>query len=141
MNPEIITFEEFQKTNLYPEFASENPSKGTLKVQVFTAYKAVPIADCEIVIFKTIGNKKVVFFSGRTDSSGIIDNISLPAPVNATTMTMEAPLYTIYDMTAIHVGYETIKQYQIGMLGNIKVIQYVRMTPLVDLEGVEQNGN
>ena len=141
MKPEIISFEDFKKTSLYQQFSLENPSTGTLKVQVFTAYKAVPIADCEIVIFKTIGNYKVVFFTGLTNSSGIIDNIILPAPENATTTTMEAPLYTTYDMTAIHVGYETIKQYQIGILGNIKAIQYVRMTPLVELEGVEQNGN
>ena len=141
MNPELITFEEFKKTSLYEQFAIENPSSGTLKVQVFTAYKAVPIAECEIVIFKTIGNYKVIFFRGMTDNSGIIDNIILPAPVNATTTTMEAPLYTTYDMTAIHVGYETIKQYQIGMLGNIKTIQYVRMTPLVELEGVIEDGN
>ncbi len=141
MNPEIITFEEFKNTNEYTQFLRENPSTGTLKVQVFTAYKAVPIADCEIVIFKTIGKYKVVFYSGTTNNSGIIDNIILPAPVNATANTMEAPLYTTYDMTAIHVGYETIKQYQIGMLGNIKVIQYVRMTPLVELEGVIEDGN
>ncbi len=141
MKEEIISYEDFKKTDLYEQFSKENPSTGTLKVQVFTAYKAVPVSDCEIVIFKTIGNYKVVFFSGLTNSSGIIDSIVLPAPVNATTTTMEAPLYTTYDMTAIHVGYETIKQYKIGMLGNVKVIQYVRMTPLVQLEGVEQNGD
>ncbi len=141
MKEELITYEELKKTNLYPAFLSENPSTGTLKVQVFTAYKAVPIADCEIIIFKTIGDKKVVFFTGKTNNSGIIDNIILPAPENATATSMEAPLYTTYDMTAIHVGYETIKQYKIGMLGNIKVIQYVRMTPEVELEGVKENGN
>ena len=141
MKEELITYEELKKTNLYPAFLSENPSTGTLKVQVFTAYKAVPIADCEIIIFKTIGDKKVVFFTGKTNNSGIIDNIILPAPENATATSMEAPLYTTYDMTAIHVGYETIKQYKIGMLGNIKVIQYVRMTPEVALEGVKEDGN
>lgn len=141
MKEELITYEELKKTNLYPAFLSENPSTGTLKVQVFTAYKAVPIADCEIIIFKTIGDKKVVFFTGKTNNSGIIDNIILPAPENATATSMEAPLYTTYDMTAIHVGYETIKQYKIGMLGNIKVIQYVRMTPEVELEGVKEDGN
>ena len=141
MNNQLITYEEFKNTDLYQQFINENPSTGTLKVQVFTAYKAVAIPDAEIVVFKNIGNYKVVFFRGHTNSSGIIDNIVLPAPVNATTQTLEAPKYTIYDLTAIHVKYETIKQFEIGILGNIKVIQYIRMTPEVELEGVEQDGN
>ena len=141
MNPTFISYEDFKKTDLYPQFIKENPSTGTLKVQVFTAYKAIPIADAEISISKNIGNYKVIFFRGVTNYSGIIDNISLPAPVNATEYTMVAPSYTSYDLTAIHVGYETIEKFLVAMLGNIKVIQYVRMTPKVTLKGVVQNGN
>ncbi len=133
MKQEIISLEDFKNSNLYSDFIRENPSTGTLKVQVFTAYNAIPISDCEIVIFKTIGNKKVLFYSGMTDSSGIIDNIVLPAP-KAVENLMDIPSYTIYDMSAIHVGYQTIKQYKIGMLGGIKAIQYVKMTPEVDLK-------
>lgn len=141
MNNNLISYEEFKKTDLYQNFIKQNPSTGTLKVQVFTAYKAIPISNAEIVIFKNIGNYKVVFFRGLTNSSGIIDDIVLPAPVNALETSMEAPEYTLYDLTAIAVEYEAIKQYQIAILGNLKVIQYIRMTPKVELEGVEQDGN
>ncbi len=141
MNNELISYEEFKKTDSYQNFIRENPSTGTLKVQAFTAYKAVPIPNAEIVIFKNIDNYKVVFFRGLTNSSGIIDDIVLPAPVNALETSMEAPKYTLYDLTAIAVEYEAIKQYEIAILGNLKVIQYIRMTPEVELEGVEQDGN
>lgn len=136
----IISFEEFKKTAGYQKFISENGGTGILRVQAFTAYGAVPIADAEITISKDIGNYRVVFFQGKTDSSGIIDNISLPAPVGNST-SIEAPLYTIYDLAAIHVGYESLVYNSLGMFGGIKVIQYVKMTPQVILKGVEQNGN
>lgn len=136
----IISFEDFKKMPEYQKFINENTDTGGLKIQAFTAYNAIPIPDTEIMISKDIGNNRVVFFRGFTDSSGIIDNILLPAP-KSVVGSIEAPLYTTYNLTAIHVGYESIKQYSIGMFGGIKVIQYVKMTPEVILEGVEQNGN
>lgn len=137
----ILTFEEFKKTSEYEKFNDENPAVGSLKVQAFTAYGAMPIPGAEVTISKDIGENRIVFFRGVTDSSGIIDHIELPAPPQSSSGSLEAPLYTLYDLTAIHVGYESIKQYSVGMFGGIKVIQYVKMTPEVILEGVEQNGN
>ena len=37
-------------------------------------------------------------------------------------------------MNAFHIGYETIKKYSIGMFGDVKVIQYVKMMPEVVIE-------
>ena len=53
----------------------------------------------------------------------------------------EIPRYTVYNLTAIHEGYETIKKYEIGMFGGVRVIQYIKMTPQIDLKGVDTNGN
>lgn len=136
----VINFEEFMRTPEYQDFKRDNPDIGTLKVQAFTAYNALPIAGTDIMLSKDIEEYRVVFFRGQTDSSGIIDNIQLPAP-KSSIGSIDAPLYTVYDLTAIHVGYESIKQYSIGMFGGIKVIQYVKMTPEIVLEGVEQDGN
>lgn len=136
----VISFEEFMRTPEYQDFKRDNPDIGTLKVQAFTAYNALPIAGTDIMLSKDIEEYRVVFFRGQTDSSGIIDNIQLPAP-KSSIGSIDAPLYTVYDLTAIHVGYESIKQYSIGMFGGIKVIQYVKMTPEIVLEGVEQDGN
>jgi len=51
------------------------------------------------------------------------------------------PQYTLYDLTAIHLGYENIKKYLIGMFGGVGVIQYIKMTPKVDLDDGGSNGN
>lgn len=138
----LMTYENFKNTEDYQEFIDRNTSEGSLKVKVFTAYQAIPIPDTEILITKDIEDNRVLFFRGFTDSSGKIDDIMLPAPPEDSNPTPDSdPQYTIYDLTAIHEGYETIKKYNIGIFGNVGVIQYVKMTPEIELEGVIQNGN
>ena len=39
----IINYEEFKKMAEYEKFINENSDFGLLKVQVFTAYNAIPI--------------------------------------------------------------------------------------------------
>ena len=138
----LIGLSDFKNLPEYQDFINENPGVGTVKVQVFTAYGAIPVPDTAILITKVIGNYNVVFFQGDTDSSGIIDNIELPAPVAVPISNPDVvPGYTLYDMIAIHEGYETLKKYSIAMFGDVKIIQYVKMTPVVNLEGGAINGN
>lgn len=138
----FINYEDFKKTDDYQKFIERNPDNGSLKVEVFTAYGAVPIPDTEIIITQDIGDNRVTFFRGTTDSSGIIDNIILPSPpANYAPTPYSLPEYSIYNLTAIHEGYESIKRYNIGVFGGIKIIQYVKMTPEVNLEGVDTNGS
>jgi len=138
----IISYEEFKNTDLYEDFVKDNPDFGNLKVQVFTAYGAIPVSDTNIVISKDIEEYKVIFFQGVTDSSGIISNILLPAPVTVTSSTPDViPGYTIYNLTAVHQGYESLKSYTIGMFGGVNIIQYVKMLPEINIEGVENYGN
>ena len=138
----FISYEDFKKTEDYNKFIMENPAVGKLKVEAFTAYGAIPIPDTQILISKEINGKNVLFFSGNTNSSGIIDNIELPAPmaVNDNSQS-DIPNYTIYNLIAIHEGFETIKRYRVGMFGDISIIQYVKMTPEIELKGVETDGN
>ncbi len=138
----FITFENFKKLDEYQQFLSENPDTGTLRVQAFTAYGAIPIADTEIVITKDIGDYHVTFFQGKTDSSGIISNIQLPAPKTEKVASSETPpQYTLYDLAAINVDYETIKKYSVGMFGGVGIVLYIKMNPKIDLSGGNVNGN
>lgn len=136
----IISYDDFKKLDEYQQFILDNPDVGYLKVQAFTAYGAIPIEDVNIVLYKEIGDYRVIFFEGRTDSSGIISDIMLPAP--ETIKNPEAtPSYTVYQMTAIHNQYEAIKNYSIGMFGDVRVLQYVKMMPEISLEGVDFSGD
>ena len=138
----FTTLEEFKKTESYKKFIEENPSTGRLKVEVFTAYKAVPIPDTEILITKDIDGSKVLFFRGLTDSSGMISNIELPSPAeNKNFKPGDDAQYAMYDVTAIHEGYERIKKYDVAIFGNTGVIQYIKMIPEINMEGIDQNGS
>ena len=127
---EFISYDEFKKLDIYNDFINVNPDLGILKIEAFTANEGLPIPDTDILIYKDIGEYNVIFFKGKTDSNGMIDNIYLPTPKMSESNILE-PLYTVYDMNAYHIGFETIKKYSIGMFGGIKVIQYVKMTPEV----------
>lgn len=138
----FTTLEEFKKTESYQKFIEENPATGTLKVEVFTAYKAVPIPDTEILVTKDIDGKRVLFFRGRTDSSGMISNIELPSPKEDKNFKPgDNAQYTIYDVTAIHEGFERIKKYDVAIFGDTGVIQYIKMIPDINMEGIDQNGS
>ncbi len=138
----FISYEDFKKLDEYQQFISENPDIGILRVQVFTAYGAIPVSDADILISKDIGSYRVVFFQGKTDSSGIISDIELPAPLTDTVPNPDVPpKYTIYNLSAIHTGYESIKQYSIGMFGGVRIIQYVKMNPEINLGEESSNGN
>ena len=61
----FLSLEEFKKTENYKTFIQDNPTTGRLKVEVFTAYQAIPISDTEIIITKDIDNQKILFDNGN----------------------------------------------------------------------------
>ena len=137
----LISYEEFSKTEEYKAFVVVNPEQGSLKVMAFTAYQAIPIENAEIIITKEIGGHNVLFFRGYTDSSGIIDNITLPAPTSGyDDNSFQTSSTTSYKLTAIKDKYDSVKQYIINMIGDVKVLQYIKMTPIED-KGETINGN
>lgn len=137
----LISYEEFSKTDDYQGFVGVNPKQGSLKVMAFTAYQAIPIENAEIIITKEIGGNNVLFFRGYTDSSGIIDNITLPAPTSGyDDNSFQTSSTTSYKLTAIRDKYDSVKQYIINMIGDVKVLQYIKMTPITD-KGETINGN
>lgn len=138
----FINFEEFQKTDSYEKFKEENPSTGTLKVEVFTAYQAIPIPETRILVTKDIDDKTVLFFSGVTDSSGMISNIVLPSPMEDKDFEPgDVPAFTTYDVVAIHEGYERIKKYDVSIFGDTGVIQYIKMIPDTFEKGTMSSGS
>ena len=137
----LISYEEFSKTDDYQGFVGVNPKQGSLKVMAFTAYQAIPIENAEIIITKEIGGNNVLFFRGYTDSSGIIDNITLPAPTSGyDDNSFQTSSTTSYRLTAMKDNYDCLKQYIINMIGDVKVLQYIKMTPITD-KGETINGN
>ena len=137
-----MDYDEFINTSEYQNFIQRNPDSGSLKVFAYTAYKAMPLEGVNVKITKTIGNSKVVFFSGFTDSSGIIDNIILPTPREETIANYDLlPQSISYDLEAVLSGYEPLVYKDIPMYGGTKMIQYIKMIGDISTKGDDSFGN
>lgn len=131
---EKITLEEFKKTDNYKTFIEQNPTTGKLKVQVFTAYQAIPLPGVKVTVYCTIDGKIVEFFSGITDESGSIDNIELPSPNGSyKEVAMEAPKSVRYKITAEHDEYKILRDYIVNIYGGIKTLQFINMSPVTTI--------
>lgn len=113
----------------FKNFADENTGAGLLKVQVFTANQALPLKNVDIEIYKNIDNKKVVFFEGITDSSGIIDNISLPTKeMKSDVEDANDIVSTTYNVIAKNINTGVVKEYVIYIFDDVKIIQPIQFS-------------
>ncbi len=113
----------------YKTFIEENAGEGTLKVQAFVANQAFPLEDINIKVYKNIGNDKVIFFEGTTDSSGIIDDIKLPAKLAKEDIEQASDiLYTNYEIEAENPESQEKKDYEIAVFSDLKIIQPIRFS-------------
>ena len=101
MNTVSITDKNFIKTEIYKNFINENPGSGTLMIRAYTAGGAIPISNLDITISKLIDDYNVIFFKGKTDDSGMVKNITLPAPLKVTN-NLNIPLSTSYELSATY---------------------------------------
>ena len=135
----LFDSQEFKESSDYTNFVKENSGEGILKIQAYTANQAYPLEGVDIKIFKEINGNKVIFFSGKTDSSGIIDNINLPARPAKEFVNEKADIvYTVYEIEATYPKKNIKKKYQVTNYYNIKVIQPIRI-PINTL--IEGDGN
>lgn len=124
----------------YTEFIKNNPGMGTLKIRATSASEALPIKDVNIVVSKQIGNDTYIFFEGKTDESGMINNIKLPTPVRITD-NLDEPKFTSYKIRAEYSRDKFDKTYEISLCCGSGLIQYINITPIVNMEVGNSSGN
>ena len=114
----------FKDTAMYKNFMNINSANGILKVEAYTASHAYPLQDVSITISKSFGEDKVIFFEGKTNTSGIIDNIILPTSKFKNDILDASDIsFTTYDLVAKYDKYNLEKKYDVSIFDNIKVIQ------------------
>lgn len=126
-----IDDKDFVNSELYKSFINANPGVGFLKIRAFAASQAVPISGMNVQVSKDIGGNKVIFFSGVTNESGVIERISLPVPRSSDNMM--APLITTYDIETSYEGVNRI--YKVNVYDNIYVVQNINVTPNISYGG------
>lgn len=63
----------------YDDYITNYPGRGSLKIQISAANEAFPIKDVEVNVAMIYQGVRYSLYTDSTDSSGIVDNIVLPA--------------------------------------------------------------
>ncbi len=132
MNTYNFNDENFKNTNSYKQFTFANPAEGYLKIRAYAASGALPISNLNIVVSKIIDNNNVIFFEGKTNSSGIIERIPLPAP-RIESNNLDAPNSTTYDIKATYPEDNLDEVYKINIYENIYVVQTINVVPTLNV--------
>lgn len=63
----------------YDAYIAEYPGRGLLKVQISAANEAFPIEGVEVSVSMELNGVRYMLYDDSTNSSGIVDNMVLPA--------------------------------------------------------------
>ena len=119
---------DFLNNSKYQEFIRNNPGKANLKIRAFTASEALPLVGIHIIVKTTVGEDEFIFFDGETDSSGMVDTLSLPTP-SLISDNLEVPSSILYEIVAESKSMKMHRLYQVRMYDGICVIQNVELLP------------
>ena len=106
---------------------------GYLIVRVSTALGAIPLADALVTVRGTEAHTSDVIYSQLTNSSGITQKISLPAPNIRESESPGYPRpYSLYSVDVSKEGYLPLKLENVAIFDSITSIQPAVMVPLAD---------
>ena len=117
----------------YNQFLEDNPSIGVLKVRATSASSALPVSGVDVIVSKEIGNNTIIFYEGKTDNSGMINSVKLPTPPRISS-DLEVPKFATYKLEAKYSPDKFDRMYNISLCCGVSVIQYINITPLVNIE-------
>ncbi|MBP3766154.1 MAG: hypothetical protein J6G98_03135 [Bacilli bacterium] len=124
MNIYNVFDSEFKNSSIYQDFLKDNPTVGYLKIRAYAASEAIPISNMQVEISKTIGDNKIIFFSGVTDNSGMIERVTLPTP-RLEVSDLNVPNNIEYDIKTTYNGVDTI--YKVIMFEGVCVVQTINV--------------
>ena len=124
MNIYNVFDSEFKNSSIYQDFLKNNPTVGYLKIRAYAASEAIPISNMQVEISKTIGDNKIIFFSGITDNSGMIERVTLPTP-RLDVSDLNVPNNIEYDIKTTYNGVDTI--YKVIMFEGVCVVQTINV--------------
>lgn len=128
MNNVSLNDDEFINSTAYQEFMNNNKGTGYLRIRAYAANQAVPITGLKILVNKKIDGYNVNFFEGYTNESGVIENISLPAPRNNND-DLVIPKSTSYEIVATNNMNNTSLAFIVNVYDNLYVIQNISIVP------------
>lgn len=128
MNTYNINDENFKNTEVYRSFINDNPVNGYLKIRAYSASGAIPVRGLKIVVSTEYEGNTIIFFDGFTDTSGVIEKITLPAP-RLNSDNMDIPSRTTYDISATYPPNLVDLKYKVNIYEDVFVIQNINIVP------------
>lgn len=128
MNSVNINDLDFINSNAYIEFINNNKGIGYLKIRSYAANQAIPIEGLKVDVYKKINGYYVNFFEGYTNESGVIENISLPAPKKGSD-DLVIPKSTSYEVVTTYIPNNTKTTFIVNAYDNLYVIQNISIVP------------
>lgn len=112
------------------DFRARNSGNGTMKVQVFSGREAFPIVSARVQVTKDFGSGVHTFSDQLTDTSGIVDGISLIAPRKDMSQEDNNILpYSTYTIRVTHPNFITTLYTNVPVFDEVVSIQPVNLVP------------
>ena len=127
-NSFLISDSEVLNSDYYKNFIRINSGKGNLKIHAYAASEALPVSGLKVVVSSVIENKKVIFYEGYTDASGMIETLSLPAP-KLSFDNLSVPTTVSYDIDASFKGESIPTTFHVNMYDGVCVVQNINYVP------------
>jgi len=124
----------FKNSDVYNRFINAYPVFGYLKIRAYSASGAIPVRGLKIQVSTNFEGNKIIFFDGYTDTSGIIEKITLPAP-KLDGGNEDVPSKIIYNINATYPPNLLDLNYQVNMYEDIFVIQNINVVPTSESGG------
>ncbi|MDE6128716.1 MAG: peptidoglycan-binding protein, partial [Lachnospiraceae bacterium] len=118
---------------------AENTDSGELRISVTSSLGQIPIRDATVSI-SYAGSPGDVIETLSTDSSGLTETVTLPAPPIDLSLEPETEIqpYSEYNITVTASGYEPVEVTGSELLADTVSLQPIRMNPLETTEEEEK---
>lgn len=115
----------------YQNFLRSHPANGSLKVQVYTARGALPVEKAAVEIAKRFSDNARILYQGVTDSSGILEDVALPAlPASySQSPNTAAQSGTDYQVSVFHPSFQEETAMKVTIFDRIQTILPVSLRP------------
>ena len=134
MNTYNINDVGFKNSEVYKSFINDYPVNGYLKIRAYSASGAIPVRGLKIVVSTNYQDNKIIFYDGITDTSGIIEKITLPAP-KLDVGNENVPNKIVYDINATYPPNLLDLNYQVNIYEDVFVIQNINVVPTSESGG------
>ena len=122
--------QDFSLDQLGP-FLTSHPGRGTMRIQVSTADGTFPVPDAVVEVSAVIDGTSLPLYRRKTNQSGIVDNLVLPAKPRFASQREETADQsgTLYTVTVTHSGFRPLTDKRVVIYDGVETIFPAALQP------------